>query len=319
PITLLHSLAIFSTLHRLYHRYNARKLWWDDYVTLVPLLMELINVVVLWLQFINSGAFRYTKRKAILYYLLAIPVFFIIWFSRISLALSLVRVFPPNCRPRQFAIGLAAAFCMVFLLLISWELNLRCGDAAKLDPVDFIHCPIDHSRLAIAGVTFDIVADTLLIGSSLHLLWRVRLPANQRRLVLTLFSASILTLLSAVTLCACTFSPLIDKNPYPELIRSMIVHLEMAIALIVCNILVVVTCIYRRFRRIEDIERTASPDDFTSSKATSFSQVTTFTSIVLTEFSDDPMYDDFSDYSVNHPSSYRASNAWSVNSKQTLT
>lgn len=48
------------------------------------------------------------------------------------------------------------------------------------------------------GITADFLADTLLVILPLLLLWKITLPKQQRRLILILFSASILTLVVSV-------------------------------------------------------------------------------------------------------------------------
>ncbi len=50
-MSVLHGIAICSTCLRLEHRRRTRRLWWDDYATIVPLLTEGLNIAVLWLRF----------------------------------------------------------------------------------------------------------------------------------------------------------------------------------------------------------------------------------------------------------------------------
>ncbi len=43
-------MAFISTCLRVEHRRRARRLWWDDYATIIPAVVEVLNVAVLWLR-----------------------------------------------------------------------------------------------------------------------------------------------------------------------------------------------------------------------------------------------------------------------------
>lgn len=54
-ITVLHVVAISSTVFRLCHRIRNRQLWWDDYVTIIPLMLDCVYVGVIWMSLSNGG------------------------------------------------------------------------------------------------------------------------------------------------------------------------------------------------------------------------------------------------------------------------
>lgn len=49
-MSLLHGIAIISTCLRIEHRRRARRLWWDDYATIIPAVIEVLNIAMLWLR-----------------------------------------------------------------------------------------------------------------------------------------------------------------------------------------------------------------------------------------------------------------------------
>ena len=54
-LTIFQAIAISSTLYRLWRRYRIQRLWWDDYVVVIPLVMDIVFTVTFCLQFRNSG------------------------------------------------------------------------------------------------------------------------------------------------------------------------------------------------------------------------------------------------------------------------
>ncbi|KAF8997477.1 hypothetical protein BDQ17DRAFT_1428993 [Cyathus striatus] len=241
-ITLLHTIAILSTLLRLLRRYKQSKLWWDDAAAFVALLGLVIAIPVMWLLFINTEPV-YTKKKATLYWLLTIPFFITIWSTRLSLSFSLQRLFPTHHIPK----ALSTVYVLTLIALLTWECTIKCDTKAPyLDRLTFLHCPLGREALTIGSIIADITADFLLTLTSLSLLWRIHLPRTQRTLVRILFSASVLTLLSAIVFCICSFSPAVGGYVWGSLVKAMVGELEMGVAVIVCNIQVLVTWVYNK-------------------------------------------------------------------------
>ena len=54
-ISILHGIATISTCLRVEHRRRARRLWWDDYATIIPAVVEVLNVAVLWLRITHNA------------------------------------------------------------------------------------------------------------------------------------------------------------------------------------------------------------------------------------------------------------------------
>lgn len=71
----------------------------------------------------------------------------------------------------------------------------------------------------------DLMGDTILIIFPLVFLWKIRLPQRERVLILTVFSSSILTMLSVLVFTVMAFSG-IDLGPQANLIMTGLGHVE---------------------------------------------------------------------------------------------
>lgn len=71
----------------------------------------------------------------------------------------------------------------------------------------------------------DVVADVLLVLVPMTKLWNLRLPPNQRFLLLTVFGASFCTLLAAINFFIFSYTPL-NSGPSRLLLVLMVAHIE---------------------------------------------------------------------------------------------
>ncbi|KAF8161392.1 hypothetical protein B0H34DRAFT_700765 [Crassisporium funariophilum] len=258
--TLLHTISIGFTLVRLVHHWRMGRLWWDDYVVCFPLLTDCFYVISIWLR-LRDGLEASTgpKYQGVFYSTwLSTNLFFtIIWASRISLSLSIARIFPSGHRCRQFAFGLVASFLLAYIssLLLAtltcrasqsaWYL-LKLSNCLRLKNGQLIG---SLTSLAPFYIAIDLVADVLLIITPSVMLWKVKLPTNERRLILVLFSSSIFTLLSAIPFAFIWFFG-INLPPDSRLtLFTMTPMLETAVSLLVCNLTIVTMLFYRMLNR----------------------------------------------------------------------
>jgi hypothetical protein len=54
-VTLFHLLAVGSTLLRLVHRWKTKRMWWDDYITVIPFTVDIVHIILMWLRFRDGG------------------------------------------------------------------------------------------------------------------------------------------------------------------------------------------------------------------------------------------------------------------------
>ncbi|KAJ3506967.1 hypothetical protein NLJ89_g6565 [Agrocybe chaxingu] len=93
----------------------------------------------------------------------------------------------------------------------------------------------------------DLVADVSLVALPLVMIWRMRLPTQQRRLILIVVSGSILTIGTVVAFSVFCFigTQSLDFTD-DNILGAMMITLEDAVSLLVCNLFVIVTFFYRR-------------------------------------------------------------------------
>jgi hypothetical protein len=95
----------------------------------------------------------------------------------------------------------------VALLLVSALISKRCSEGAWYDQ-NFSrgNCvKARSSQLLASFLATDFSADTLLIITPLVMLWKIKLPTKERRLILALFSSSVVSLFSSIAFAVTWF------------------------------------------------------------------------------------------------------------------
>ncbi|KAH7912883.1 hypothetical protein BJ138DRAFT_715638 [Hygrophoropsis aurantiaca] len=158
---------------------------------------------------------------------------------------------------RTLAFLLALMFALMWTLALATKIYACASDTAWYNAM-IIQCPIP-AGVAVVEVCTDVVADLILVLLPLRLLWRVKLPANQRKLLLAIFSSSILiSVVSAVHTAYIV--------PTSSFIGGITAEIEGALSLVVCNLLVIVTFVYRVRHHGADLSQSTS-DEPTSTVA----------------------------------------------------
>ncbi|KAF8905751.1 hypothetical protein CPB84DRAFT_1823099 [Gymnopilus junonius] len=275
-ITLLHFLAFSSTLVRIGHRWRTRRAWWDDYIVVIPWCFDIIYIVTMWAKYKNhdiswdipdpSGFIYSAWFDSFLY-------FSEIWFSRISMTLSVARIFLPGHPYRIWAFGFVVVLFLLYLasLLIA---TFSCRGTPWWD-LNFNNCvstPSGADVGTIVGVTVDFAADIVLVAAPLIMFWKIDFPRQERVLVLVLFSSSVLTMIASMLYCTIWYAAS-RLGPDSRLLFEMMAQLQATVSLLVCNSLVVAMLLYRKLRGCEDIiqarirrRRVAEEDKITTSE-----------------------------------------------------
>ncbi|KAJ7598908.1 hypothetical protein C8J56DRAFT_769342 [Mycena floridula] len=261
-LTAAHTIGIATILYRVSHRYNQRKLWLDDYFVVFALLIDLLYVGSLW------GRYHYGLGEPIsgmpmppsLYWLSVLCFFCVVWTSRISMALSIARIFPPRVTPRRIAEGMAILFGAMWFTLTIQTIVICTNDTTWHNTVIAQCTSSNKSNVAwITVLTADVIADACLVITPLTLLWRVKLPKNTRRLVLSIFCASVGTCAVSIVVHVLLLGPK-RWGPWKGLLVIVMCHIEASICLLVCNLLVVVTIYFRVFRN-DDLDEVITVDE----------------------------------------------------------
>ncbi|KAF8967770.1 hypothetical protein BDZ97DRAFT_1916703 [Flammula alnicola] len=251
-LTVVHTTAIVLTLLRLYYRTVTRRLWWDDFVAFFAVLLDCAYISALWFAYAGPNSVLLRHESLIVRYWLGVMLFLVVvWMTRISLALAIARIFPPRDSTRRFAIGMAILSTILYLVIVI-QTSAICAHQPALNSSPRAACQWSTSLRVLVTVA-NIFSDALLVATPLYKLWRIRLPRNQRRLILGAFAASAMTTTATIACAVFQFAP--EKwEPAKTNLRVKLSYLEAGISLIVCNLLVMVTFVHTMFHRGQDLE-----------------------------------------------------------------
>ncbi|KAF9261960.1 hypothetical protein L218DRAFT_468676 [Marasmius fiardii PR-910] len=241
-ISIFQVLAMTMTLVRLARRVRISRFAWDDIWAAISLVILTVQAACEWVRIgyregrenIDPSVYQ---SKAKLFMSLALGLFTaVVWTSRISLSLSIARILPPS-RLRQTALFIAMA-CLIFGTVITPLKTCLCTLDYTQDTARFT-CQ-GGNTVFITQVAGDIISSAILVIFPIYALRLTssNLPADERRLIFLLMTGTLLTL--GVCLAQSFF--VIKQEPFGMTYSA---KMESAIALMVCNLLVVVTSIYR--------------------------------------------------------------------------
>ncbi|KAK7443264.1 hypothetical protein VKT23_015861 [Stygiomarasmius scandens] len=267
-LSLGHVIALSSTIYRITYRYRIRRLWWDDYFATVAQLFDLPYSMILWPRLKLNSSKRTSTAQIVFYFMASVCYFSILWCARISMALSIARIFPPG-HIRRYTIAMAIGFGTIGLGLIL-QLSIVCGINTEWHQVPGAHC---HGIQWASSFSGDMIGDILLIFTPLVLLWRIRLAQSARLLILGIFGASIFTTMASVFLHILILDP-VKFGPGAGFLVYLLANVEVCVCLFICNLLVIASLLYRFIRRRKvrstessrssNLSGTANPSDATT-------------------------------------------------------
>ncbi|KIM47026.1 hypothetical protein M413DRAFT_268127 [Hebeloma cylindrosporum] len=249
-LTLFHFFIVGFTCLRLGHRWRTKQMWWDDYSACIPLTVDVIFIILTWLRFRDGvagipemGGFVYSD-----WFGVALG-WTVIWGSRISLSLSIARVFPAKNTCRRFLLGLSIAFFLSYLAnLLAAAVPCRTTERAWYSQAFNRKSCIKKlgARVIPLYLTFllDLRAEILLLVTPLVMLWKVKLPTKERRLILALFASSLITLLTSITF-SIIWGLTIDQGDRSVILIAMLGLLQAGLCLLICSLLIITMFFYR--------------------------------------------------------------------------
>ncbi|KAF8436557.1 hypothetical protein L210DRAFT_3452039 [Boletus edulis BED1] len=230
-------LAIVATLFRLVFRLRIRRFWWEDMWAAVMVVCGTTFVIA------QLVAFKTANYEAALItgWMASVAFTCTVWTSRISLLYSTIRVISPLSPLRTFTRVVTVLLLLFWAMVIVLKISQCVHDTkptysigGKRRPI----CVLSEETVLFELIT-DCVSDAILLYLSLKILWRLKLPRRQRRMILSLFSSNVLMSMFSLFHAICQLVIPLKTAQY------IAFDAELTSALIVCNILVVVTYIYR--------------------------------------------------------------------------
>ncbi|KAF9227712.1 hypothetical protein BS17DRAFT_726138 [Gyrodon lividus] len=242
-VSTFHALSIAVTSFRLWYRWWKHQLWWEDAWAGIALGAEIVSLVVIWFIWGPPG----DAGRIIAYWHIITAFTVCLWSTRLSVLCSIIRLSPRGGTLRKAAITSAAVFGVMFSSLLCQKIY-HCAHDTWWYSLERISCNLG-AEIAASQLATDAISDVALVILPVQLMREVNIPRDQRIIVLAVFSSSILiSLISAVH-----FLFMIEPNSYFLILTA---QLEIALSVIVCNLFVTVTCIYRILRwRGLDLDR----------------------------------------------------------------
>ncbi|KAH7912491.1 hypothetical protein BJ138DRAFT_1004359 [Hygrophoropsis aurantiaca] len=280
--TVIQCIAMLITMFRLWFRLQMRRFWWEDTWALIALLFDIVGLISGWLYFPTCAASCLSKCDAcklaapgrllsVSWLVYSVSFTCVVWAVRISILVSIMRIVYMSTSLRHITYGIATLFSLLWGAVVALKLVVWRYPRAFL-------------ALAIGSeLSSDILSDILLVVLSLRLLWHIKLRKQERRIILIIFSTSL-----TVSMVSCFHG--VCELLHQTSLASVAKDFELAICLIVCNSLVVITFIYRLVNHSDE----TSTQSFTS-------RVLQPTTIYFTSID----FDHLSSHPLTHTSTHR--------------
>jgi len=234
-------------------------------MVIIPLAVDAVNFASLWVLY----SYQIRENTTLLpptgiSSFWAENFFFlsVVWLSRTSIALSLTRVFPAFPIARRCAFFLAV-ICVFSYLVCVFILTFECPSVnAPWYETVASHCHKTGTSFIVrdVGSASDLAVDGIFILFPIITLWKVKLPLNLRRTIISAFSGSALTLITGIVFCILGYNTKLNLGSVTQTIVRLASHLEAAVSLTVANLLVLVSFFYRIYRKTRpDLEGARRP------------------------------------------------------------
>ncbi|KAF8625519.1 hypothetical protein AX17_006831 [Amanita inopinata Kibby_2008] len=242
----LHILAISTTTFRLVHRCRKNQYCWDDLWAAFALILDLGFFSAVWIRSSNGvpAIFASPKVRIARYWISALFLPCVVWTSRISIGLSVLRIVQiSKARKRILTIAIFS-FSLMWLAIVLHKIVV-CATDSSWHMNKSVQCHTGEV-MGIFTLCANLCADACLVIVPLQM-FTVTRPTTQlsdRRMVQTVFSLSAVS--SAVSIIYALFSFMTKSS---DQLKDLTYHIKGTITLMVCNMIVILPCLYRLFRK----------------------------------------------------------------------
>ncbi|KAF8556638.1 hypothetical protein OG21DRAFT_1408671, partial [Imleria badia] len=242
--SVIEALGLLLTAWRIFFRLKIHRFWWEDAWAAVLLPTGLLSVASYWMELLKNGS---TAIVGSWFYSICFTC--IVTLSRMSVLFSIIRIIHGSPRLGGFTYACVAFFATCWVILIVYKVWQCDSD------------PSWHQPSLLSSKPYsDCIAVLILVVLHLRMLWRVKLPRRQRRMILSIFASSVVLAFGALF-------HIVGQIMNNLVLSTAGMHVEIALSIIVCNLLVVVTYTYQFLLHdstgtTEDIS-TSNDDDFT--------------------------------------------------------
>ncbi|KAH0835720.1 hypothetical protein J3R83DRAFT_9542 [Lanmaoa asiatica] len=253
--TIVEALGLVLTAWRIYFRLKIGRFWWEDAWAAILFATSASWIITYWVASYTNG----------LTFIVSTWIYFvgftcIVALARMSVLFSIIRIIHGSPHLLKFAYA-CVAFFVAFWLIQVVEKTWQCALDPSWHYTIAAFCIVDK-QIAVFEFTTDCISVSILVVLPLCMLWKVKLPRRQRRMILSIFASSVVLAFAALF------------HTVGQILKIYIVmsagwQIEIALSIIVCNLLVGVTYTYRFLlhdngETTETTEDTSDDDDFTT-------------------------------------------------------
>ncbi|KAF9554779.1 hypothetical protein CPC08DRAFT_766457 [Agrocybe pediades] len=245
-IFIFHAVAIPSTVLRLLYRSKSKRLWWDDFWAGVALVGEIIMIVI-YMVTLNGNIGKNPpppgkrpKTWEVRRWLILVSYAVTLWTARLTVAVTIVRLLQQG-RGRRVAKGVSFLFVFFLVGIILQKIAVcipKPGGGGQWCSTPKVY----GLSTGITELITDIAADVWLIGAPAYILLRMKMNRSHKRLIVAIFLCGIFTSLASISHVVFLFLN-------SSLWMGFTGHLQVAIAIVVSNLVVLVTYMYQAFRQ----------------------------------------------------------------------
>ncbi|KZT70455.1 hypothetical protein DAEQUDRAFT_737396 [Daedalea quercina L-15889] len=240
--TVCECAAIVTTTLRLYYRGSRGHVGLDDAWAAFSLLAAFFLLAGAW---IRSDTSLPLDKRVMGYFMLNSCFTCVLWSARMSILFSIMRIIPRLMNLRRHSYFCAALFLAMWIAVLAQKLYI-CTHHTAWQAQKNVQCVLGEAVGAVELAT-DIVADAILVALPVRLLWDIGISPPTRKLLMAIFSASMITTVVSIVHTAFELGP--DRDA-----EAIAAHVEAAVSLIICNLAVLVTWLVRLLRHGEDLE-----------------------------------------------------------------
>ena len=187
-------------------------------------MLNVICLVGLWL----TNNLETTAINRAMQWLVMLAFASAVWLARISILVSIMRI---STSPR-FSVLIRASLVLFILLWIiesAYKVLLCTGNSAYACQTTRIYADV--------VISMDVVSTVILVALPLVMLWNVKLARIPKTLILLVFAVGVIN-------AAASYVHAVYLAPQTQM-TGMTGYIQCAVDLIVCNLLVTVTFVYR--------------------------------------------------------------------------
>ncbi|KAJ7291113.1 hypothetical protein C8J57DRAFT_209690 [Mycena rebaudengoi] len=236
-VTTLLGLAQIATFYRLIVRIRLKRYWMDDTWAVVALGCSFMLLVDMW---IRTDLSQSRSTRIVAYWLVSLSFTNTLWASRMSIIFSVIRIIPEQSKLRRITHIVAALFALGWIGLLIQKVFVCASDKSWYT----LAKPQCHlgTGVAVLELITDLFADLALAIIPISLLYNIQIPSIQRRMLIIIFAASLLTTVASIVHAIYLLGP-------SGLLEGTSAQVEAAVALLVADAGIVVTAFYRLIRK----------------------------------------------------------------------